>query len=108
MSARHMLYTPRTKMLVKLAVQLGRENSGRFRTLEEIAEDAAAILTAGEEARKALSGGRSPAPAFAKAAKVAAVYDARVVEQDIETGTVLSLRFTSGRYGTPGALFHVS
>lgn len=105
MSDRRLIITHETAA-VRLAVHLGREDAGLYRTAESIARDVDAIIKAGLEARRALARKRSPEAAYAQAAKVAETYGARVVRHGEIDGVSLGLRFWSARFGQ--AVFRVS
>lgn len=80
--------TPRP--LLHLAIRLSQEAEGRCRTMAELADDALALFEAGQRVKSG-----DAARAMRKAAKVAAIYDARVVQNE---DAALALRFTSGHY----------
>jgi hypothetical protein len=108
LSDRRLIYVEGAKTVIRLAIQLGREDAGRYRGLGQVAGDAEAICKAGADAKRALSAGQSPAPAYARAVRVAQIYDAQIVRFGEDGDTVLGLRFWGGRFGKPGAVFRVS
>jgi hypothetical protein len=98
LSARHKIYAAMNDRLCKLCVALAREDRSYYRTVDELLADARGLLRAGDAARAALEAKRSPKAAYAKAAKHAEPYGARVVEGNDLSGTVLGLKFSSGHY----------
>lgn len=86
--------------LGKLCVVLAREDEHLFRTVDEVVADARKLLEAGISARQALASGRSPRSAYAKAARIAEAYKARVVEGHDVGGMVLGLRLISARHSS--------
>lgn len=92
--------------VTKLATQLGRENAGRYRGLDRIAHDAAELVEAGRKADAAIRAGRRAS--YAKAKRVADIYDARLVTPGEVEGVALGLRFWSGLYGHAGAVFKLA
>jgi hypothetical protein len=83
-----------------LAIHLGREDVGWYRTVSEITADAAELIRAGDAARSALQLGKNPKPAFERAERVAKLYRVRVVERADVQGMVLGLRFASGQFSS--------
>lgn len=69
----------RDKIAFRVAIQLGREQRGLFRTYDEITADAYALADAGLAAHQAIAVGASPEPAYKDAQNVALLYDAIVV-----------------------------
>lgn len=91
-----------------LAVHLGREDTGLYLPAETITRDVDALIAAGHGARRALASGKCADGFYAKAAKVAQTYGARVVRAGEVEGVSLGLCFWSARYGVPGSVFRVS
>jgi len=108
MSERHLFYVKGARTAVKLAIQLGREGSGRYRGCDRVADDAETIVKAGLEARRAVMGSKNPEAAYAKAIEVADTYNAQIVRYGDEKGVFLGLRFWSGLHGHSGSVFVVS
>lgn len=94
--------------MCKLATQLGREDPGRYRGLDRIANDAAELVEAGAEARRAVRTKKSASAAYAKAERVCEIYSARLVKPGEVQGVTLGLRFWSGTYGHAGAVFKLA
>lgn len=103
MSDRHTSYTAeRTLRVSRLAAQLAREDAGLYRTLDEIARDAEALIATADRARKALEANRPEAAtsAYAKASRLLKPYRARTVPRGDLAGMVLGVRFTSARFSS--------
>jgi hypothetical protein len=97
---------PKWLHVTKLATQLGREGSGRYRGLRRIAEDAVELVEAGRKVDAAIRAGRRAS--YAKAERVCEIYDARLVKPGEVEGVTLGLRFWSGLYGHAGAVFKLA
>lgn len=107
MSDRRFVLTAHS-VAVTLAVHLGREDAGLYLPAETITRDVEALISAGQAVRKAVASGKSADSGYAKAAKVAQAYGARVVRAGEIEGVSLGLCFWSARHGVPGSVFRVS
>jgi hypothetical protein len=108
MSDRRLFYTYDTVAALKLAAALSRQDRALYRAPSEIAADVEAIMRSLESAKRAVREHRSPAAAFARIAKVVRAYNAEAVYGEAFADGLLGLRFSSGRYGLPGAVFIVA
>ena len=89
--------------IAALAAQLAKEDAGRYRSLNQIASDAASLTEAGRTVEAAVRTGKRPS--YTQAKRVAELYDAQLVKAGEVEGVSLGLRFWSGRCGAAGAVY---
>lgn len=93
---------------VALAVHLGRESAGLYKTAEQVSRDAQALIRAGRSAKNALTRGRSADAAYAAAAEVTARYGVRMIRAGEIEGVALGLCFWNAPCTGPEDIFRVS
>lgn len=84
--------------LARIAVQLAREDAGRYMTVAEIVDRAAKLAGAAYAARSAVERGKPPERHYEAARLVAAEFGAIIVPRGDVHGCVVGVRFTSGRH----------
>jgi hypothetical protein len=107
MSDRSMVAT-HTLTALRLAVHLGREDAGLYRTAEQVSGDVERLMLAGLAAKKALEYGKSPEGAYVAAAKVAEPYGVRIIRAGEIKGVALGLCFWNAPCVSPDDIFRVS
>lgn len=94
------------RTLARVAVQLAREDAGRYMLLSEIVEHAWNLTDAAYRARWACENGMAPEPFYEMAQRVLAEFGAELRPMALSPRGVLCVRFRSGRYAeTPSGTF---
>lgn len=100
---------PRGCLVARVAVQLAREDAGRYMTADELAGYANALVDASTAARRALLCGKDPVSHYAAAREVLEPFGARLLANGDVRGMVVGVRFNSGRHVRgPNGIFYVT
>lgn len=104
----HRNQSRKPNLAVQLAVLLGREDAGRFKSPEQIYRDAESLIRAGAAARRAVTTGRLPDRAYALAADVVSPYGIRLVRRGEIAGVTLGVCFWNAPSVGPEDVFRVA
>lgn len=99
----------RDTTLARVAVQLAREDAGRFMTTSEVVAAAERLVDAAHRARAAVERGSNPEAHFAEVRKVADKFEAELIPRRNPRGMVVGIRFRTGRFKeSPQDIFYVT